>query len=547
MWHIHKQKVFIISAATSISLLLTSLTPSVYASQASVPNQDLTSLATISTAVTGQADPVFANLEKNYQNPLSSDTAWTGFCRQGGRQITIQFPQYVDVTHIQFTVEQDPAKGVYYPPNANFEAASYGQWYTLGSATSTTTSGTSAGNPPGITTETFTFNSSGFTANEIRIDFPVSVWVFANGFHVYGSTTATGEGLNTLGYKLITSSGDTSSSTSTAVTALSPTAPNDYGIHNMLLVQTGMYKNLGTWSVSDFEPMIGHVNDFGYMDAPLFDTMLFLPYTNNYDTMAYWTRYLNDLFSTNTQLGALNQAVAATNQTLSRPGYKEKVVLSIPYFPLGTKAFGTINGQKINFAPTKSDPGASTAREAALNWYLSTMLSKWHAANYQNLQLVGLYWDEEQFAVNSPGETSLLNTAEQLAKQNNLPLFWIPFYGADGVNHWQPLGFNAAWLQSNYILNGASAGVTRITNAISEANQYGMGIEVELNNLDSATLSRYQTFLQTLETNGFGGNTVSHAYYDGSKLLLDSEQSTNPNIRKFYDETAQFIMVGTPN
>ena len=543
-----KPVIILVSATLSAVTLVATANPSAFAASQTTTTQNLTGLTTLSTAVTGQPDVFFSNLEKPYQNSLSSNTAWTGFCRQGGREVTVQFPQYVDVTQIQITMEQNPVKGVYYPSDVAFQAESYGQWYTLGAVPSSASSFVKSS---GVTTQTYTFNSQGFTANAVRLKFPVAVWVFAQGLRVYGSTTAQGQGLNTLGYKLSESSQPSpitsEPSPSQNSGPLTPTSPNDYGIRNMLLVQTGMYKNLGTWSVSDFEPMLGYVNDSGYMDAPLFDTMLFLPYTNEIDKMAYWTRYLNDLFSANTQLGALNQAVAATNQTLGRPGYKEKVVLTIPYFPYGANAFGNIGGKPVNFAGSKADPTAINAREAALNWYVGTLLAKWRAANYQNLQLAGLYWDEEHYKAAAPAEQTLLNAAEALAKQNNLPLFWIPFYGAGGSLHWSDLGFNAAWLQSNYIEQGANASVSRITNAISEVNQTGMGIEVELNDLSSVSATLYQTFLQTLASHNLGGSLVSHAYYDGSKLLLDSEQSTNPTTRKFYDETAWFIMVGNNN
>ena len=538
----------LLASASITAFTLMTVAPNTLADTQTPPDQNLTSMTTVTTSVTGQPDSAFANLENAYQFPLTSGTDWTGFCRQGSREITIQLPQYVDVTKIQITMEQNVNRGIYYPSHVAFEAESYGQWYSLGSVPSSVSP---TNNQSNVTTQTYTLNSTGFTANAIRLKFPVAVWVFAKGLSVYGSASEQGEGLNTLGYKLIDSSQNApvaSQPTSSQNTGpLTPSSPNDYGIHNMLLVQTGMYKNLGTWSVANFEPMIGYVNDYGYMDAPLFDTILFLPYNNQTDTMSYWTKYMNDLFSTNTQLGALNQSVAATNQTLGRPGYKEKVVLSIPYFPYGKNAFGTMNGQTINFGASATDPSAINAREAALNWYVNELITRWQKADYQNLQLAGLYWDEESYKTTSPGEQELLDAGENIAKQNNLPLFWIPFYGADGVNKWSDFGFNAAWLQSNYIENSASAGVARIMNAMDEANQYGMGIEVELNDLNSSTAPLYQTFLQTLESNGFGGNQVSHAYYDGSKLLLQSEQSTNPSIRNFYDETAWFIMVGTGN
>ncbi len=490
-------------------------------------------LGTVSTTVNGVADPTFTQEEQKYSQPITSPTGWTGFARQTGRTVTVNFPHPVNVQHIEITMLQNMSSGIFLPNDVKFQAYYNGQWYSLSTQTPTVSQSSTTRQ-----TETFQFNdASGVETNAIRISFPVGVWVFARGLDVTGSTTTTGQYLPGLTYKYPPVQSSSNSQTPQYLTPLQTA-----GIHNMLLVETGAYGRLGKWSAQDFMPMIEYKDSAGFMVSPLFDTILFLPYANVDNTVTGWTNYMNDLFAPNQQLSALNQAVANTHSLLA-PVQKEKVVLNIPYFPYGNHDFGTIDGQDVNFGGSPQDPNGTQARIAAMQWYVKTLLAKWKAANYQNLQLVGLYWNEEQIPLGQPGEKELLQAAEQTAHGNNLPLFWIPFYGANESTKWNSLGFNAAWLQPNYMELGANANVNRITGAVQSAKTHGMGIEIELTGLDSATRQRYNTFLNTLQADNFYGGNVSNAVYDGSKLLLQAAQSTDPAQQAIYDETAQFLLI----
>lgn len=493
--------------------------------------QDLIGLGTASATVNGVADPTFTQQEQKHSQPLTSTSGWTDFLRQTGRSITVEFSHPVDVQHIKITMLQSASSGIYLPRDVKFEANFQGQWYSLVTQYPSIPQSSKTTAP-----QTFQFDSSGIEAIAIRISFPVGVWVFARGLDVTGSTTAQGRYLPSLAYKYppVTNTTDPQGTSY-------PTAFDSAGIRNMLLVETGANGSLGTWSTKDFAPMIEYVHA-GYMVSPLFDTMLFLPYGNVEDTVSGWTNYMDDLFTPNQQLSALNQAVANTH-SLFTPVQKEKVVLSIPYFPYGGHDFGMVDGQSVNFGGSPQDPNGTQARIAAMNWYVKTLLAKWQAADFQNLQLVGLYWNEEQIPLGQPDEQALLKVAEQTAYDNDLPLFWIPFYGANQSSQWKSLGFNAAWLQPNFMEQGANANVNRITGAVQSALANAMGIEIELTGLDSASQKLYNTFLATLHADNFYGGNVSNAVYDGSKLLLQAEQSTDPAVQSIYEQTAEFLLI----
>lgn len=524
----------LVMASTLSFLFISSQPRQAYAAlESPATNQDLTSLSTITTTTTNVPDPTFQKVQAKYQKQsVTSTTGWVGYARQGGRKITLTFPRQVDVHHMQITMRQDAQAGIYLPKDVKFEVREGKDWYAVGTQKPTISEDNQKDQ-----TETFHFNSNlGVEGSAVRISFPVGVFVFARGLEVTGNTTWDGQYVSWNKNELVPPQHND-------LYALSGATGNDYGIDNMLLVSTGAYGKLGTWTEQDFWPMVGYVNPEGYVNTGLFNTMLFTPYSKVHDTVKGWTNYLNDLFAPDQQLSALNVAVGKSNRldTLYRPGFKEKVVLNIPYFPIGKHDFGTVNGTDLNFAPTPQDPTAMKARSTALQWYLNQVLARWQQADFQHLKLVGLYWNDEQMHVTDPAEVQLLYQAENTAQQNFLPIFWIPFYGANEESKWKSLGFNAAWIQPNYIEQGKNAQTSRIQDAIATAQNNGMGIEVELTSLKPLDAQLYNTFLEQLTLSHFDGNNVSHVFYDGSKLLVKAANSSNPQQRAIYDKTAAFI------
>ncbi|SIT04992.1 protein of unknown function [Alicyclobacillus vulcanalis] len=490
--------------------------------------QDLTQEGQVTVSIDGVPDPVFAAEEAKYPGDITSFDTWRGFSHQGKRVITLTLPKPADVVSVSVRALQDFPLGIYFPRDVEFQFEMQGRWYTAGSEASAYPQSTR-----NVMAQTFSWSSPrGVEASAVRIVVPVDVWVFLDGFDVKGYTTRTGAAASTLT--------PVAANLDKPLGPLSPTAPNAYGIRNMLLVETGANGSLGTWSEQDFVPMLGYVNDRGQITAPLFDTILFLPYGSVPTTQAGLSAYLQDLFSPGKQLSALNEAVGYVNQVLHRPGFKERVVLSLPYFAYGQAAFGTVAGSPVQFAGSPTDPDALQARETAESWYVQQLLSDWNRAHFTNLQLVGLYWNEEQFRETMPGEAAYVQFASQLAASHHLPLFWIPFYGAAGIADWKALGFSAAWIQPNFVEQGSQAYLARMVNAAQTAAQYGMGVEVELTGISYQDQALYDSSLAQLSAYGFGSNQASHAYYDGSKLLLTSARSTGL-ARVAYDTTASFI------
>ncbi len=532
-------------AAASLTCSFLTPTP-VFAFTESSTDVNLAQNAVNQTSVTGVADSKFTNMEATYPGSLLGTDSWHGFCRQGGRDIIVVLPQTSSIDSISLQFEQDAGSGVFYPSSVQFDVAQNGSWMSLGASYS--------GIPltdKRTTVHTFQVHLNHISGQVLRIHFPVGVWVFARGLKVMGTPTGTGysdPSIPPLGQPRMNS-------------AMSPNDARAAGIRNMLLVYTYGYGAQGTWSPGDFLPMISYQqqsastessgsalsNTTGQQSAVgtaaggrMFDTMLFLPYGTVPSTQAGWTSYVQDLFSQNQQLSALDAAVAAADEEMGTPSYQENVVLSIPYVPYGTNDFGQVNGQTINFGGSATDPNGVSARETAMNWELQTLMDDWRQANLEHLHLTGIYFDYETISDSDPGAKSVLTQTIGKVHQYGLPLFWIPFYGADHSQDWQQLGFDAAWLQPNFVEQGTSADITRIRNSETEATDYGMGIELELNGFDQTNETLYEESLQQFAADGFGSR-VSHAFYDGSKMLVYAANSADPTTRALYDDTYTFI------
>src|SRR5579875_2829037 len=149
------------------------------------PNS-VTNLATgasITTGVTGVPDNQFQGYESAYANSLTSTTAWHGFCRQGGRDITVTLPADSTIQSISIDLEQDASQGIQYPREVEFQVNRNGSWYSLGTVQSAIPL-----TDIRRTVQTFSVHLNQVTGQTFRIHFPVGVWVFARNLRIMGTT-----------------------------------------------------------------------------------------------------------------------------------------------------------------------------------------------------------------------------------------------------------------------------------------------------------------------------------------------------------------------
>lgn len=480
--------------------------------------------------VTGHPDRTFSRLQYRYspaRSSLSIPGKWAGFCRQGGRNITFNLGTWKYVQSVSLSFEQNQFAGTYWPSYMTVLTSQDGRhWSAFGESPVTTSVN---GN-----IETLTIDSSQPVMSAyMKIIFPVKYWVFCGQLHIWNQPAGA------------------SNVTPPFVQPPQPAVPKGFlapgnvnGVHHMLLAYSGSNGSLGEWSTQDFLPMLDYVDPHGVAESRLFDTVLFLPYKNAGQTMAGWEGFLQDLFAPNGELANLN-AAAQKAGPLIYSTITENVVVAIPNPSPDTTNFGAVNtgGSSLDFNP--QDVGESNSlqnRETAIDWYYNQLQTMWKQTNFSNLHLSGVYWNEETF---KPGtdDTQLVEHLHAETQKDGLSLIWIPFYGAAGASSWQSNGFDGAILQSNYYETPAATG-QRIKSTVEIANGYGLGVEVELDSnalTNTAAQTRYANELAALTQDIPSATTLTTAYYDGSKVLLSAYQSTDPAVRKLYDETGLWV------
>ncbi len=487
-------------------------------------------------------DPTFHKLEtKSYPGPanggiLSNDpTAWTGFLRQSGRTMIVNLNQPSTVTGISINFLEDTSRGIIFPTSVHFSLSTDGiHWMNAGVVTNTQLP--EVGGPQ---QKTYSVTVPRVTASFIRVSFPVDVWVMAQNLQVTGSPfiqpslvnlPAVSQNNNIAGF-------------------LGVNTPQAAGIQNMLLIYSGAYGALGTWKESDFLPNVAYVSPSGQVQGKMFDTFLFLPYGNLLGSALGWQNYLKNLFAPEEQLSALNQTVADLQPTFSSLGISEptvNVVLAIPYPNSSVTNFGGIPGYSSSLSFSTQNTSVTSAygnRQAAISWYVNQLLADFQQANFTHLRLAGLYWDSESVNYSIPHEADLVQSTANLVHSDNLKFYWIPSFDAPGLVAWQDFGFDGAIEQANYIGN-PKLGITRVTQAADQAQEFGLGMEVELYQ-KMLTKPLYQTryFNELVELYKQGAESgVVHAFYAGSKITSDLANSTNPSLRQLYVDTYDFLI-----
>ncbi|MCR8641885.1 DUF4855 domain-containing protein [Paenibacillus sp. N1-5-1-14] len=329
------------------------------------------------------------------------------------------------------------------------------------------------------------------------------------------------------------------------------------GIKNLGLLYNGQYSdNLGTWTKERIIPNISYVDNTGKPVDWLFDGVLYLginPPTPNRDFggRAYledWKWYLEKTFANNGDMDQLNAATMEVATALKQPGNKEKVILMIPDPGESIENFGAIdvNGESLNFnASDVGEEKALTNREKAVQWWLQQVKDEWEAKQYSNLELVGMYWLEEQISTSSTGPDLLRSVSQSVHDMKianmNLKFFWIPHFFAYKSYMWKDVGFDAVTIQPNYFFEPTD--YERLEDAANLAKQYGMSNELEFDDRmlkDGVFRERYIDYLNSGAATGLMKEGFK-SYYQGNNAVYDSAVSKDPATRVLYDWLYQFV------
>ena len=495
----------------------------------------ITEQADISTYTVEQEepDPVYQQLEqKSYPGPVeginSESDTWTGFLRQKKRDITVDLKMVGSVSNISMEFNRDENSGIYWPDYLQCSVSLDGVgWYELGYAYRGANTDTTKQNI------TLALSFPTVNARYIRISFPVELWVFARHLSIKGGMPAVKPAI--LAHAVPKNINTTSPYLQVP------------GCKDILLIYTGNNSEKADWTTGDFLPVVAYMDENRRIKGRMFDTMLFLPYMFEITcTKDDWNAYIEDLFTPEKQLSALNVSVGQINE-ITGLQEKEKVILSLPYPDINQQDFGQLEKGAPSLSFSEAQLGKDQSeknRFAALEWYYYKLMDKWEKAGFNNLELVGIYWYEESVDHhNILSEKALVQKTARLIHDHKQKFFWIPYYGALGFEDWKSFGFDYAFIQPSYY-NKEHPPLERMDKAADLARKYNMGIEIEFDDeiLNEASFNELlHKQLDKAHQLGLDTQNTTRAYYMGLRSIVTCSRSNLPQARATYDDLYKWL------
>lgn len=332
------------------------------------------------------------------------------------------------------------------------------------------------------------------------------------------------------------------------------------GVNHICLMYTGEYAygsptTSGRITAEQLLPYFAYVDNDGKATDTMFEGMLFLPYQpaakSNDTTAEYgfgkqsgWQSFLNCVMGGEEyNLSALNKVVGDNKEAIGLTlDYRYPVYIAVPYIHPSDSVFGVIDGQTVT-------PNTLESRQKIVKWYVDSVIKAFGESNFDHLKLCGFYWYSEAVQYSyGKDENNFIKHFTSYVYSLGMSSLWIPYYCSAGYVSANELGFTAAVLQSGYAFDHSTSETgdslpATCDDAMSMADKYGLGAEIEVSSLDSDMYDRYYKYLQAAYAGGYMQDGLFMYYQGGGPGVYYSASAgtANSSQRKGYDLTYQFI------
>ncbi len=474
--------------------------------------------------------------EKYASLPSYSDTAWFHTTRGATRELVYDLGNSSCISGFSINFLRDSSAGVNLPRNVTILASQNGRdWQTLYIQPSVTATAENA----------IVMVEKGldhYDARFVKFRFSVDVHCYVDEIAVKG-TKKVPDNANKI---VPDQEGENNIFDNEYIT------PDRFcGVNNMLLSYNCLVDDSNIPTENGFITKDEYLSHVAYLDQngiikdTFFDAFLFLPYTafnySDYGRSANgWKTYVDNIFTPDRNMDALDQCVELVGDALSIDNYKVKVFTPILY------TFRTLNSGAANpFGDIDGDGkdedfSRIEDRKKAIKWIMDEEFKRFKSGGYGHLDFCGFYWFEEAITYSDPHETELIRYASDYAHKLGVKLFWIPYQRASGYSDWKELGFDLACMQPNYMFQNSFTSDILYDNA-QTTKLYGMCVELEINDpRNKQDASRYAEYLIAGAQTGYM-NAVKIYYQGGVPGAFHTAcYSEDPSVRKIYDDTYLF-------
>ena len=248
-----------------------------------------------------------------------------------------------------------------------------------------------------------------------------------------------------------------------------------------------------------------------------------------YAQKADWELFLNKLFRNGRLLDALDRCIEKNKAMLGVPPFKHKVTIGIPMPIKGQHDWGSVDGRRLNFSNDAD-------RLAAIKWYIDLSLKTFAAHHYNNIELDGFYWIEEDMEQTKGLAAPISQYIHMLGYRH----YWSPYLKASGSNNFAQFGFDVVCTQPGGYAIKATRELDRVNQALAKANRLGMGLVMEFaGNIlteQNTFLPRVEKLVDMFESAGVYDNSAI-GYYDGANVIHAVATGIYRNKRKLDEAT----------
>ncbi len=325
-------------------------------------------------------------------------------------------------------------------------------------------------------------------------------------------------------------------------------------IQDMVLVYVS-HQEGGSFTQERLSPYVSYLDQSGSSGEWLFDSFLFLSLSSGINanfwtrsTATDWTWWIEKLFAKDEQIDALNKEIDRVRRVLGKPS-RRGVIVSIPYPDPSVENFGmrSTDGTLMRFSPNPDRELSARHRLEACEWFVDEIVGRYRARSYNNLELLGFYWLQEELR---DGDAELINALADHLHGKGYQLFWIPYNSEDNIEALRTyrrgeLSFDWVWIQPNYVFARGAAERWRELRDLDQiartAHELGVSIEIEMNRDEflKGEVGAVNDFYAYLD----GG--LTHLYIDKPLAYYvfpyDMYHSRIPIVRQSYDALCRFV------
>ncbi len=275
-------------------------------------------------------------------------------------------------------------------------------------------------------------------------------------------------------------------------------------------------KSLG---IEDFISCVAFV-DTMEMPRDIMSDALYFDYEGRMETLSDWEDHLDQLFSKNRNIDALDKVVELIKTTLELDkSFRYKIYIKTPSPKVSLDPFGDLNGDGITEKLLRSEDCIT-----AYSWFLDSFLRRFNGGCYENLALGGFVWGENSLSRSTREDA--IEFAQACVKEihnRECKCIFIADFLVAGCEKAEYIGFDCTLMKP--------------ANTIEElapiCKKYGFGVALKTDNTLSSNLC------------GHIGNTVR--LYDqpaNEKNISVFAYSKNDSERSLYQKLYEFIKGG---